>query len=610
MKRFKQLLKITKGNRKLFIIVIFLTIFHTITYSYIPLFSQLLIRRLELYAGIANTVGEVNLPNYIIDFVNKYRDIIDVVLAIVLMLLIWQVIRYLFLFFENRLKGQLTENVAQNLRLSIYDHIQNLSYEYHNNVDSGDLIQRVTTDIDTTTTFVSMRVMDAIGLLSSLIAGTFQMYHVNQTIMWVSLAIIPITAISSIIYFSKIDKVYTEVEEKEAEMTVVIQENVNAAKIVRAFANERYEINKLEDKNKAYLEAEIKAGKIVAIYWGTMDFLMILQYFIVVILGIYFANSGLMDIASISSAIMLSGLLIWPVRGLGRIINDLGKALVASGRLTEIYEQKSEYINDGKLMPEIKGHIIFKDVSFKFNDTKTDLLKNINFEIKPNETVAIIGKTGSGKTTIINLLLRMYEYQGSITIDGVELKEINKKHLRSNIGTVLQDPFLYSNTVYENIKIANNQASYDDVIDASITAALDKDINTFQKGYETIVGERGTTLSGGQKQRVAIARILVSKKAIIIFDDALSALDTKTDKDIRSALSKTNQNQTNIIVTHRMVTARQADKIIVVNEGLIEAVGTHDELKDKPGLYQSLWQIQGDLEKQFLKLLKEVNENA
>lgn len=608
MQRIKQLFKIIKGNVLLFLFVIFLTIFHNITYSYVPLFSQLLIRKLQNYLDIdEEIVGTVNLPQYILDFVDNNQGIINVVISIILMLLVWQLVRYIFLFIENRSKGKLTESVAKNLRLSVYDHIQNLSYEYHNNVDSGDLIQRVTTDIDVTTNFISLRFMDAIGLLSSLMAGAFQMYYVNSTIMWVSLAVIPITAIASIIYFNKIDKIFMNVEKKEAAMTVVIQENVNAAKIVRAFANEKYEIDKLEEKNKDYLEAEIKAGKLVAIYWGSMDFLMIIQYFAVVILGIYYANLGTMDIASISSAIMLAGLLIWPVRGLGRIINDLGKSLVSAERLYELYQEKSEYIDDGHLTPIIKGHIVFKDVSFKFKDTNVSLLKKINFEIKPNETIAIIGKTGSGKTTIINLLLKMYDYEGSITIDNVELRDIKKQHLRANIGTVLQDPFLYSNTVYENIKIANDKSTYEEVVKAAKIAALQKDINTFQKGYETIVGERGTTLSGGQKQRVAIARILVAKKPIIIFDDALSALDTKTDKDIREQLNKQNIEQTNIIVTHRMVTAKQADRVIVINDGIVEAIGTHEELKNKEGLYKNLWDIQGNLEAQFLSILKEEN---
>lgn len=612
MRRLRQLFGLLKGNSLLFTVVALLTIFHRITYSYVPLFSELIIRELELYIKPDELIigTKVNLPSYITNFIKANDTIVEIIVAAILMLILWQLIRYALMFVENTLKGYLTEGVARNLRYKSYDHIQNLSYEYHNNVDSGELIQRVTTDIDTTTNFVSVRLMETIAIITSLIAGAFQMYYINQTIMWVSLSIIPITAIASIIYFRKIDEIYQEVEEKEAKMTVVIQENVNASKIVRAFANESYEVDKLEETNKDYLKAQIKAGNFEALYWGSMDLLMMFQFLIVVLLGIYFSSQNLMDIASISSALMLSGLLIWPVRGLGRIISDYGKALVSAGRLEEIFKVESEYINDGNLEPLINGHIIFNNVSFKFNNTSNYLLKNLNFEILPNETVAIIGKTGSGKTTIINILLKMYDYEGSITIDGVELSEIRKGHLRNNIATVLQDPFLYSNTVYENIKIANHNASSEEVLAAAKTAALDKDIKTFNDGYETIVGERGTTLSGGQKQRVAIARVLVARKPIIIFDDALSALDTKTDKEIRTALSVSGIKQTKIIITHRLITSKEADKVIVINNGKVEAVGTHEQLKNIKGLYQNLWNIQGKLETEFLKMVEVAKQNA
>lgn len=608
MRRNKNLFKHLKGNGFLVFVVVLLTIFHRLTFSYIPMFSNILINKLELFLNVVDVEGKTNLPSFILNFINQYEDIVSIVLSIILMLLAWQLVRYIMLYFETRLKGVLSENVSRNLRTKTYDHIQNLSYGYHNNVDSGDLIQRVTTDIDLTKEFVSNRVMELLGILSSLVFGAYQMALINQTIMYVSLALIPVTGISSIIYFSKIDKVFKDVETKEAEMVVVIQENVSAARVVRAFANEKHEVEKLEAKNIAYQNSEIRAGKLVAGYWSIMDFFMMLQFLIVILIGVYYANKNMFSISDISSTIMLAGMLIWPVRGLGRIINEYGKALVASERLEEIMKQETEYVNDGTLMPEINGNIVFSNVSFKFIDESRHLLNNVSFEIKAGETVAIIGKTGSGKSTIINLLLKMYDYEGSITINGVELRDINKRYLRRNIGTVLQDPFLYSKTVYQNISIANKKANEADILKAAKIASLEKDINTFKQGYDTVVGEQGSTLSGGQKQRVAIARILVSRLPIIIFDDALSALDNKTDLDIRNQLKASNENQTNIIITHRMTTAKEADKIIVLNNNEIEAIGTHDELKNKEGLYKNLWDIQGALEEEFLELVRsEIN---
>jgi ATP-binding cassette, subfamily B, bacterial len=395
------------------------------------------------------------------------------------------------------------------MRVRLYGHIQDLNYEFHNKSDSGDLIQRVTSDVETTTGFLTGRMLDAVHLLATLFFGAYQLIQINATMVWITFAIMPIIATSSIIYFVKIDKIFMNIEKTESNMMTVVQENLSGSRVVRAFANEAFEIEKMEKKNSEYRNALTKANKIIAIYWAVMDFIGISQYLIIIAVGVRFVQLGTMDAAGVAASLALVGMLIWPIRGLGRIINDFGKALVASDRINEILDKPSEYLNNGTLTPEIKGDIEFRDVSFKFSDTQEHLLKKVNFNIKAGQTVAIIGRTGSGKSTIINLLLRMYDYaDGDILIDGIPLKDIEKKHIRNRIGVVLQDPFLYSKTVYENIAIAHKNADKDRVYRAAVTAALEKDIKTFKQGYETIVGEKGTTLSGGQKQRVAIARVL------------------------------------------------------------------------------------------------------
>ncbi len=604
--KFKSLMKLTKGHLWGYAILVVLTILHRFSYSYVPLFTQYIIR--AIYIGIDPlnpNIQPVNLPGFVMDFFDSGETIIMMVLYAAITLVFYQTFRFTMMYFEHALRGRVQESIAKNLRVNLYDHIQNLSYKYHNNADSGDLIQRVTSDVETTTGFVVLQFMQLIGLVASLLSGVFQMYHINTTIMWVSLAVIPIYAVSSIFYFTRIEKVFEKVEHDESEMMTVIQENVSASKVVKAFANEPFELEKMEVKNMQYTQSNIRANKIVAIYWGSMDFISMAQYALVTILAIHFVRQGVMDGASFAASLMLIGLLVWPIRGLGRLINEFTKAFVAIGRINHIFDQKTEYEDDGILEPEIKGHIVFKNVSFKFEDDNNYLLKNISFEIKPGETAAFIGKTGSGKTTIINLLMRMYGYEGSILVDGVELSDIKKHHIRQAIGAVLQDPFLYSRSVYENISITNKAASRDKIISAAQTAALQSDIHTFKNGYETMVGEKGTTLSGGQKQRVAIARVLVSEKPILIFDDALSAVDNKTDMMIRSALNEKTNKSTNIIITHRITTAKEADKIIVINNGMIEAIGTHKSLAKKDGLYKNLWGIQGKLEQEFLELIKE-----
>jgi len=604
--KFRSLMRLAKGHIWGYIILVILTIFHRFSYSYVPLFTQYIIRTLYIRLDPLNpNLQPVNLPGFVIDFFDSGETIIQIILLAALTLVFYQAFRYTMMYFELTLRGKIQEDIARNLRVRLYDHIQNLSYKYHNNSDSGDMIQRVTSDVETTTGFVVLQFMQLIGLVASLFSGVFQMYHINTTIMWVCLAVIPIYAISSIFYFVKIEKVFERVEKDESEMMTIIQENVSASKVVKAFANEPFEIEKMEVKNRQFTNSNIRANKIVAIYWGSMDFISMSQYALVTILAIMFVRNGTMDGASFAASLMLIGLLVWPIRGLGRLINEFTKAFVAIGRINHIFEQKTEYEEDGTLEPEINGHIVFKNVSFKFEDDNNYLLKNISFEINKGDTVALIGKTGSGKTTVINLLMRMYNYEGSILIDGVELSTIKKQHMRRSIGAVLQDPFLYSRSVYENISITNKTASKDKIIAAAQTAALQSDIHTFKNGYETMVGEKGTTLSGGQKQRVAIARVLVSEKPILIFDDALSAVDNKTDMMIRQALGEKTNQSTNIIITHRITTAKEANKIIVINNGEIEDIGTHKELANKEGLYKKLWGIQGKLEQEFLDLVEE-----
>ena len=611
--RLKQLIKLGKGLYHYILIAIVLLIFSRITYSMIPLFTQYVLKRLLEQPGIGTTLeayNQVNLPVFFIRFFESAPSFLDEIVYVAGVLISLQIIRFLFRFIELSIRGYVRHSMGQNLRLNMYEHIQKLPYKFHNNSDSGDLIQRSTSDIETSVNFLSRTLMDIIFLASTLVFGAYQLYFLNPLLTFILLSIIPFVGVASIIYFRKNDKMYQDVEEAESKMMTVIQENLSSARIVRAFGNEAYEIEKLREKNDHHRHMRLRTGKIVSKFWGTMDFIGISQYVLVIVLGIYFMNQNQMDAAQIAAALGLVGMLIWPIRGLGHILNDYAKALAASKRIYDILNLETEYVKNGKLTPEIKGHIVFENVSFKFDDTENKLFKNLSFEILPGETVAFIGRTGSGKSTLMNMLMRMYEYHdGHIYIDGVELRDIEKNYLRSNLGVVLQEPFLFSKTVYDNIAIANRKADRSKIMMAAQAASLEKDIKTFQQGYDTVVGEKGTTLSGGQKQRVAIARVLVSEKPILIFDDALSAVDTQTDLMIREALSNMNDKTTTLIITHRMTTAKEADKIIVIEDGVVQAVGNHQTLSKQKGLYQDLWNIQGKLEEEFLKTIEEGGHN-
>ncbi|MBU1141013.1 MAG: ABC transporter ATP-binding protein/permease, partial [Firmicutes bacterium] len=471
--RIVKLFRLAKGFFVLFLVAALLTAFHQWTYSNVPLFTQYLIKTLLAQPGIAVgnvSVGEVYLPAFLISYFEKTQDVMGIVMRIAISLMTLQLFRFSLRFVEMWTKGYLLERMGEKMRIRLYGHIQDLNYQFHNNADTGDLIQRVTTDVESTTGFLAGRMLDVVHLFATLFFGAYQLILINATMVWITLSIVPFVAVSSIIYFVKIDKIFMNIEHTESKMMTVIQENLSGSRVVKAFANEVYEIEKMDSKNREYANALKRANKIVAVYWGVMDFVGISQYLLIIAIGVYYVQRGQMDAAGVVASLSLVGMLIWPIRGLGRIINDFGKALVASDRINEILSKPSEYNDDGTLSPTIKGDIEFKDVSFKFSDTNEHLLKKVSFKIQAGQTVAIIGRTGSGKSTIINLLLRMYDYQdGDIFVDGISLKDIKKKHIRNQIGVVLQDPFLYSKTVFENIAIAHKNAEKDRVYQAAET---------------------------------------------------------------------------------------------------------------------------------------------
>jgi ATP-binding cassette subfamily B protein len=599
--RFKQLLSVSKGFYPVLLLIILFVVLNRLTYSYVPLFTQYIIDILDVGTSTAN------FPSFITDIFKLSNDKKTIILIVASSLVFYQLLRFTMVFMEDYLRGRLTENISEKLRNRLYNHIQSLDYTYHNNADTGDLVQRVTSDIEAMSNFVSNRIPEFFRLFATVIFGAVQIFAISPTMVLVALSMVPISAIASVWFFKKVDKSFKVIEETESGMMTVIQENLSGSKIVRAFANESFEIEKLEKKNKKYSDEYLKFQSISSKYWGFSDTIAMLQYLVTIMIGVIFVrNNGDITGGQIIAVLMLLGMLIWPIRGLGRMIGDFGRALVSTQRIFEILEKKSEFEVNGTLTPEIKGKIEFKDVHFQFPDGKNSLLNGVSFKVEAGQTVAIIGRTGSGKTTIINLLSRMLETSsGDIFIDDVNINNIEKHYLRKQMGIVLQEPFLFSKTVYDNIAISNPTVDRDNVLKAAQIAAIEKDISSFEKGYDTIVGERGTTLSGGQKQRVAIARILIDNKPILVFDDSLSAVDTETDMMIRNALNDRDSKSTTVIITHRITTAKQADVIVVLEEGKISDIGVHETLSKKPGLYQKLWEIQGQLEAEFMQLIEE-----
>lgn len=593
MKKVKKLFKWLKESIWLFIIVSLLSVILPLTYSYVPQFIKYVFDYV-----LDNTNAPNTLPMFVQNFFAQYAGL-KCVIIISCVLFIFQLVRGILLFLNGCLKGRLSENIAFNIRNKLYRHIQDLSYEYHNNVDAGDLIQRCTSDIDTIKSFISSQFPELFFIIASILIGAIQMASINVSIMLVTLICLPVSFIAGIIFFTIVNRRFEVVEKHESAMTSVLQEGINGVRVVKAFGREKYEIDRFTKKSKKYRDENYSLSKVMALYWGFSDGFVMLQYAATIGFCIYLAKNGL-SAGDMIACIYYISMLVYPIRNLGRIISNFGKSTVAANRIDEVLQIKDEYNINGYLTPEINGDITFKNVSFKFVDSDNYLFDNVSFNIKSGQTVAIIGKTGTGKSTLANILIRMLEFEsGEIKFGDVDIKDIDKHWLREHVGIILQDPFLYQKSIYDNIAIGCKNIAREKVFQAAKIAAIHEDILSFDEGYETLVGEKGVTLSGGQKQRLAISRMLILNKPIIIFDDSLSAVDTRTDLQIRNALKLREEKLTSIIITHRITTAKEADKIIVIENGKISNIGTHEELANIDGLYKSLWDIQGALEAEF-----------
>ena len=585
----KTLITFTKGFRHFFVLALLFTIFLGASRAAFPLIVGYIVD--TVLQGLPSA-----LPNWIhVRLVSE--DVSRHLLFSALGLAGFAVIRGMTMIAAGVTRATFSEGLTRTLRNRVYHHLNHLSYKYHKNADTGDLIQRSTTDIDTIRKFFYEDLFSFLWVISMAILIIITMFLTNVMLAVLSVVIIPITITLSIFFFTKLETVFNTVEQAESALTTTVQENLNGVRVVKAFNRELFEIEKFQGKNNTYFERSYAMYQLEANYWSLSDAFTFTQIGITLIAGTYFAVNNIISTGELLSFVLMVQTVVWPIRNLGRIIAEFSKTMVSVDRLNTILVEEEEYIQNGTLTSGIKGAIEFHDVSFKFDDDDNHLLQGLTFSIPQGETVAIMGKTGSGKSTLAKLLIRLMDYQsGTILIDGVDVKQYDKKYLRSQIGVILQEPFLFSTTLEKNIGITLPSEDTVKVRHAADVAAVSKDIDQFTSGYETIIGERGVTLSGGQKQRVAIARLLVSPHPIMVFDDSLSALDTETDLAIRRALKDESKDTTVLIITHRITTAMEADRIIVLEDGGIKEIGTHAQLIQRDGLYKTLYQIQAGLE--------------
>ncbi|MBR5947469.1 MAG: ABC transporter ATP-binding protein [Clostridia bacterium] len=488
------------------------------------------------------------------------------------------------------------EKLAYNMRTRLYDHLANVPYDYHKHVSSGDIIQRCTSDVDTIRRFVQNQLLEIVRTVFMVAVAGYIMFTMNATLAAVSVIIMPLLAVTAYFYCKGVKKHFELSDEAEGALSAAIQENAAGVRVVRAFGQQKSELDSFTEKNRDYRKKAMKLNDLMAYFWGVSDMFGYIQIAISLCFGVYFVITGRLSVGEMLVFSSYTSMLVWPVRQLGRILADLEKAGVSLGRLNEILEHPVEAEPGKALSPEISGNIEFRGVGFGYEDGQ-DVLKDISFTARPGETVAILGSTGSGKSSLVQLLQRLYTVrEGEILIDGVNINDIERHHLRRNIGIVLQEPFLYSRTIMENVRITRPDANESEVYDAASVAAIHEVIKAFEKGYDTVVGEKGVTLSGGQKQRVAIARMLMQRAPIIILDDSMSAVDTETDAAIRDALQSRREGCTTFIISHRITTLCRANKILVLEGGRLVQQGTHEQLLAVDGLYKRIADIQNLLE--------------
>lgn len=541
----------------------------------------------------------MNLPDWLMQMVERYggrETLVDKIWVLGLLFVLLTLISGLFQYTRGRWVAISTENAAKNMRDTLYDHLQHMEYYEHVKSQTGDLTQRCTSDVETTRKFLTNQVPQVGEILFTVILTLITMLSIDVGLTLFSLCAIPFIFLASVIFFTKVKTTFRKVEQTDSEMHTTLQENLTGVRVVKAFGRQSYEIDKFREKNANHRDQVKKMINLMSWYWSMSDFLCMAQAALVLFVSVNWAASGKVTLGTVILFTVYIRNLIWPIRQLGRVISDMGQTFVALDRIIEILDKPSEPKKTSGLTPKIKGNIVFRNVSLRYPDG-TCPLKDISFEVKPGQTVGVLGPTGCGKSSLMHLLVRLFEYQeGSIQLDGVELKEIDKKWLRSHIGIVLQEPFLFSKSLMDNIKMAKPEANRDEIEQAARIAAIHDSILSFDKGYDTLVGERGVTLSGGQIQRVAIARTVLQDHPVLIFDDSLSAVDMETDILIRDALKERSKDVTTFIISHRINTLAQADFIVVIDKGRIIQQGTHSELVRDGGLYARIWAIQSSME--------------